>query len=532
MILKSTQRRSLRGLADHLTNTDENEQVTVLGSRDLAAGWDTHGALDELRGQARQGKAHHRYLHAMISPDQEMTPQQWDKAWQTYEKEFGLENQPYHAVQHAKGDRSVHQHRVYHTIDADGRALNFSWSKMRNEKVARVLEHDLGHEMTAGRHNTAVMKRLRTEGRPEVADWMERHQAHSRDRPSAEKSHAESQQDKRFSIEQVSEHLTEAYQRTKTGPGFQKAVEEQGYRFAQGRRGPVVLDPSGAVHNPSRRIDADRKEVRGRMAEIDAQGLPTVDQARAAQKTAPDRDNAAQQLTPAGPSTGRAETDEERQERRENWFDKAKKWVRSWFAHMGLIDRKRQQEERQNERGDRTGAEDGRDAAATPPDAARQRPDEQRSAPSLALDRTRDGDDREPRQRRTRLPQADIPGLTDPHKTQVERDTPRTDRSRSDRAEAVQDAPDATRSADRVARQGDKSDTQRATRLPQVDMDELMAKGAQQRAEREERDTDAQSREERDGRDGRGDRERSRNEDETERPGRKRDDNDGFSDGR
>lgn len=93
----------------------------------------------------------------------------------------------------------MHKHRAYYALDERGRGLNISHSYARNEKVARILEHEFGHSMTAGRHNRAVMRRLQEEGMEPVSEWMENQKAGQISRPAAAKSFDDHKQEERTS---------------------------------------------------------------------------------------------------------------------------------------------------------------------------------------------------------------------------------------------------------------------------------------------------------------------------------------------
>lgn len=285
MILKSSERASASRLADHLTNAHDNERVAVLASRDLVCGDDVHRALAEMDAISK-GTACTRHLHhAMMNPAQPLTEQQWARAWQAYEQEFGLEGQPFIEVEHHKEGRT-HRHRVYDRITEQLKAVEFSWSRVRNEKIARVLEHEFGHDMTVGKHNKAVMARLREEGLEQVADWMEKGKAHELARPVAEKGHADHQIEKRTGLAkaEAEQAIRQAWDQSDSGQSLKTALKQDGLLLARGnRRDFVVVDMAGAAHSLGRRVGEKAKAVKQRMADLDPTSLPDVEQARAMQ---------------------------------------------------------------------------------------------------------------------------------------------------------------------------------------------------------------------------------------------------------
>ncbi len=278
MIIKSSQRAAPISLANHLTNLKENEQIRFSDSRFLLAD-DVHGALDDMDDIAKGSNCTKHLYHVSINPDQDLTPKQWQQTWQNYEAEFGLESQPFIEVTHLKQGRE-HKHRVYERVQENGKAIQLSHNWQRNEKVARKLEYQFGHDLTIGKHNRAVINQLKREGEGEIILWMEQQQAHLQERPVAEKNHSDHQQEKRtkVSVAQVKADLKEAYQNTDNGKAFEAAIAEKNYRLAKGdRRDFVVVDYTGNVHSPRRRIGVKAKELRTKWADLKLEHLPTVE---------------------------------------------------------------------------------------------------------------------------------------------------------------------------------------------------------------------------------------------------------------
>jgi hypothetical protein len=286
MILKSSERASASGLADHLTNARDNERVAVLSSRDLVSGDDVHRALAEMAAIAKGSRCTQHLHHAMMNPAQELTQQQWQQAWDAYEQEFGLQDQPFIEVEHHKEGRT-HRHRVYDRITEQLKAVDFGYSRIRNEKVARVLEHEFGHDLTIGKHNRAVIARLREDGLQQVADWMERGHAHEQARPVAEKGHADHQIEKRTGLAkaEAEQAIRQAWDQSDSGHSLKAALEQDGLILARGeKRDFVVVDMAGAAHSLGRRVGEKAKTVKQRMADLDPASLPDVAQAREVQQ--------------------------------------------------------------------------------------------------------------------------------------------------------------------------------------------------------------------------------------------------------
>jgi hypothetical protein len=141
------------------------------------------------------------------------------------------------------------------------KAIPDSHNFRRHELVARELEREFGHAHVQGAH-------IGREG----------------ERPARTPSHAEMQQAERTGIDpkEAKTQLTAIWNRTDSGKAFAAAIEEQGWMLARGnRRDFVVLDQAGEVHSLARRIDgANAKDIRTRMADVDAASLPNIDQAK------------------------------------------------------------------------------------------------------------------------------------------------------------------------------------------------------------------------------------------------------------
>ena len=219
VIIKSSARYGAANLAAHLTSPEENERIQITQIRDLCSET-MHDALIEMQAVAAGTRCKSHLYHVMMNPDREMDEQAWDRTWQLYEQEYGLEDQPFIEVEHHKQGRT-HRHRVYDRISDEGKAIEIQHNFARNEKIARIAEYELGHGLTAGRHNASVAAKLREEGREEIADWLDR--AIEIERPQAEKSHGEHQQEKRSTttLEQVKEDISNAWHRSDSGQSFE-----------------------------------------------------------------------------------------------------------------------------------------------------------------------------------------------------------------------------------------------------------------------------------------------------------------------
>ena len=285
MIIKSSQRAGHTELAAHLMKCRDidgtPQTVTISGSRDLINGDDVHQALGDMAILAMASSRCQKDLyHISLSPDQSMTENDWDAVWQLYEDEFELCHLPYVEVTHAKGEhRPPHKHRVYERVDIEScKAVQLSHTHIRNELVARKIEFSLGHNLTIGKHNRTVIKRLEQDGEQEIIAWM-RH-AQDCDRPVANQNHADVQMQKctKLPTEQVKADLQTCYTQAYNGRSFQAAIAGKGYQIARGdRRDFVIVDAMGGIHSPRRRLGVKAKELRELWTDLEQAPLALVD---------------------------------------------------------------------------------------------------------------------------------------------------------------------------------------------------------------------------------------------------------------
>lgn len=73
--------------------------------------------------------------------------------------------------------------------------------------------------------------------------------------------------------------ISEAWSSSDTGQSFAAALEEKGYKLAQGRKRLVVIDPYGKTHNPVRHIEGVKtKDFNARLVDVDRANLRDADE--------------------------------------------------------------------------------------------------------------------------------------------------------------------------------------------------------------------------------------------------------------
>lgn len=264
MIINGGSRSNGAFFSRHLMRADENERVAVVEIRGLRAET-VPDAFLEMRDVASGTRCKNYFYHANLNTraDEVLTPEQWAQAVDTLERELGFTDQPRFIVEHDKEGR-VHRHVVWSRIDADTMtALSDSHNYRTHEQVAATLEEAFGHEATV----RALTRDKDTTVRPapNVKDW--------------ESFRA---QDSKIDPKAMRAELTELWSHADSGQAFAAALAERGYILTRGdRRDFCVIDAAGDEHALGRRIAGVKAaELRARMADIDAEALPSVAEGR------------------------------------------------------------------------------------------------------------------------------------------------------------------------------------------------------------------------------------------------------------
>jgi hypothetical protein len=259
VVIKGKSVSGARRLAVHLMRTDTNERAELKEVRGTVAE-DLRGALLEMEAVAAGARTGKPFYHGSINTraDERLTDEQRAIAIDRLEAKLGLTGQPRIVVVHEK-EGWEHCHIVWSRIDLDRMAaISDSHNFAKHEAVSRDLEREFGHARVQGAH-------VERDGKP---------------RPERTPSHAEMLQAERTGLSpgEVKDKITELWRRTDSGKAFADALWEAGYMLARGdRRDFVIIDPHGGTHSLTRRIEGARaKDVRERLADIDATKLPNI----------------------------------------------------------------------------------------------------------------------------------------------------------------------------------------------------------------------------------------------------------------
>ncbi|MCX2562230.1 hypothetical protein OQ252_12615 [Acetobacter farinalis] len=171
MIVKSARMKtSASGMSStcrHVFHGSDNEAIEVLQGSEF----DVKSEL----GRARAVGSKYAVRHIKISSYEDMTDEQLIELVKNYAREFKADASKTTIVKHTKqradGKASNHHYHVYFPeVLSNGRIMDSSFSKIREEKIARIAEIDFHHAPVIGKHNNSVIKDLEKSGRSYYAD--------------------------------------------------------------------------------------------------------------------------------------------------------------------------------------------------------------------------------------------------------------------------------------------------------------------------------------------------------------------------
>ncbi|MCQ9156120.1 hypothetical protein [Acidomonas methanolica] len=171
MIVKSARMKtSAQGISStcrHVFHGSDNEKITVLQGSEF----DVKAEL----GRAKAVGSQYAVRHIKVSSYEDMTDEQLFSLVIKYAREFKADPSSATIVRHDKhradGKASSHHYHIYFPeVLANGKIMDSSFSKIREEKIARIAEIDFGHKPILGKHNASVIKDLEKSGQKYYAD--------------------------------------------------------------------------------------------------------------------------------------------------------------------------------------------------------------------------------------------------------------------------------------------------------------------------------------------------------------------------
>lgn len=262
MIVKGKSCAHAGNLANYLLRQGKNELVRFHGVEGTLS-QDLSGAFLEMAALAELTKCKNYLYHASINPKdgEQLTPEQWARAVEIIEKNLHLEGHQKATVEHVKNGKS-HYHLVWSRIDPENlKAQNMGWNYVQHEKAERLIEQELGLEHVQGRFIMEPGEKAADRG----------------------PTHYQIERAKRdgFSVYEWRKEIRAIEKATATAPELIAALEDKGYLIARGDKVPfMILDPAGKPQRMAQNLGLRASEFRDRMAGIDPQNLPTVEEAQ------------------------------------------------------------------------------------------------------------------------------------------------------------------------------------------------------------------------------------------------------------
>lgn len=256
MIAGATRGVGGAALARHLSKTAVGQQVLVMLPRGLAAET-LKGQIAELVADAAHGRTARPVHHIHVDPPPEASnPNEIIGTFlRHYETEFGLRHNQRCGVFHLKDGRQ-HAHVVYSLVGEDGRVADLRHEYARREKISRITEFECGLPMVKGKHNRAVAKALRQEGRADIADAMGAAGLLEGRRPVAHSTPRQRAQAERTGVplDEIRNQVLAAWRASDDAKSFAIALHAWGTSVATGDRGLILVDCAGGTHSLNRTL--------------------------------------------------------------------------------------------------------------------------------------------------------------------------------------------------------------------------------------------------------------------------------------
>lgn len=194
MIVKSarmkTSSQGMSSTCSHVFHGSDNEKITVLRGSEF----DVRAEL----GRAKSVGSQYAVRHIKVSSYEDMTDEQLFSLVKKYAKEFKADPSKATIVRHDKhradSKASSHHYHIYFPeVLQNGKIMDSSFSKIREEKIARIAEIDFGHKPVLGKHNASVIKDLEKSGQKYYADIIRQNTPSLNPKDAPDSSYSEKQ---------------------------------------------------------------------------------------------------------------------------------------------------------------------------------------------------------------------------------------------------------------------------------------------------------------------------------------------------
>lgn len=260
MIIKARAGQGGPALARYLLE-GKNEPAEFLELRNMDAPT-LKAALFDMDRLARGSRCENHALHVQMraAPSERLSADQWREAADRYAVAFGLEEHQAALILHRQEDGGTHAHVVFNRVHPETLKAADLWRNYEKHKtLARQMERDWGlHEV----------------GNDQSTPARDYSQAGQKETEQARRT-GENVHDLREQIRQLWEHSA-------SGAEFVAALDGEGWQLAKGdRRAYVVVDEHGSPYSLGKRsTGATAREVREKLADLDPEQIPDIEQAR------------------------------------------------------------------------------------------------------------------------------------------------------------------------------------------------------------------------------------------------------------
>ncbi|MCP1270626.1 relaxase/mobilization nuclease domain-containing protein [Acetobacter cerevisiae] len=245
--------------ASHIFEGPKNEQIIAL-----------QGTPTDMAGMVRDAtEAGHKYgfHHFKIASKEAMTREQALEIIKgSLCPEYQQDMRNLVVVEHVKpraGNQghNTHYHIIMpHTDPVTGKALNVRNSYKRNEKISRLAELQLGHELVKGRHNKAVFFQLEKEGKTAEAKAIE--SITKGDLPDASFSTNTQRKAERAGVNVADEkqRISDMWKQSDSMKAFASAVSDAGLSLKEGdKKDTYIIEKDGVFVGSANRLTKTKK---------------------------------------------------------------------------------------------------------------------------------------------------------------------------------------------------------------------------------------------------------------------------------
>jgi hypothetical protein len=289
MILKTSFRRP-GGLGHHLGRADTNERVEILEAHCVGVEPDLQAALELFASMGAAFGIERSLIHFVISPEKDLSYAETAACLEEIRKQYRLESDhPLIVLRHTKPGktaRPAHLHIVApRKHPGSGATTSDSWSRRKDEKIARILEMALGHPLTSGRFNKSIADELEKQN-PRLTQMLR-----TLDAPKgiAFNQKTLTQADTcKIDPNEFDRLVFQAWRRGgHDHASIRKVLDSAGLSLAQGDKVTMVLNNATGFSQPLRRLlrrEAKRRDQKLDMKEADLRALfpslPLLEQTR------------------------------------------------------------------------------------------------------------------------------------------------------------------------------------------------------------------------------------------------------------